>query len=73
MDTISYQVGNEKMGIQGKKVVDSVGRYTQDFYFMNNRGIHIPKRNNQNKSMVNGYMDLEDHRLTKEMATFFKT
>lgn len=39
---------------------------------MNNRGIHIPKRNNQNKSMVNGYMDLEGHRLTKEMETYLK-
>ena len=72
MDTIAYQVGNENLEIQGKKVVDSVGRYTQDFYFMNNRGIHIPKRNNQNKSMVNGYMDLEGHRLTKEMETYLK-
>ena len=72
MDTISYQVGNENLEIQGKKVVDSVGRYTQDFYFMNNRGIHIPKRSNQNKSMVNGYMDLESFELTKEMETYLK-
>ena len=72
MDTISYQVGNEKLEIPGKKVVDSVGRYTQDFYFMNNRGIHIPKRSNQNKSMVNGYMDLERSELTKEMETYLK-
>jgi len=72
MDTISYQIGNEELGIEGKKIVDSNNRFTKDFYFMNNRGIHIPHRDSKNRSMINGFMDLENVELTKEMETYLK-
>jgi len=69
MDTIFAQAGNKDKK-ENKIIVSANGRFTQGFYFMNNRGIHIPIRSNENKDMTNGYMDLEEHILTLEMLTY---
>ena len=63
MDTINYQITNDKIVVNPK-----TNKFTKNFFYLNNRGIHIPL--NDNRDQANGYLGIEEFKLTKEMSKY---
>ena len=66
MDTVNYQVTNDKTIVNPK-----TNKFTKNFFYLNNRGIHIPLNDNRNKA--NGYLGIEGFKLTKEMSKYIES
>ena len=66
MDTVNYQITNDKLVVNPK-----TNKFTKNFFYLNNRGIHIPLNDNRNKA--NGYLGIEEFKLTKEMNKYIES
>tara|TARA_R100001530_G_scaffold3327_1_gene4982 strand:- start:6981 stop:8141 length:1161 start_codon:yes stop_codon:yes gene_type:complete len=66
MDTVNYQITNDKTVVNPK-----TNKFTKNFFYLNNRGIHVPLNDNRNKA--NGYLGIEGFKLTKEMSKYIES
>lgn len=63
MDTVNYQVTNDKTVVNPK-----TNKFSKNFFYLNNRGIHVPQSDDRDKA--NGYLGIEGFKLTKEMSIY---